>query len=133
MPQSGCIDPRFLDLGFSWMRVVSFTPRQLNTPRIGGRLCPKVVLDSTETLAPNVCGGHFLYSIEQQCYYRPKHALFDGSNKCMEYVTRHGNIWSRLFLTIPGFSLQAARSWIEANFQKRECTHFIPSPKDEHR
>lgn len=27
----------------------------------------------------------------------------------------------------------AARSWIEATFQKRECVKFIPSPKDEHR
>ncbi|KAG8245247.1 hypothetical protein J6590_005560 [Homalodisca vitripennis] len=26
----------------------------------------------------------------------------------------------------------AARSWIEATFQKRECVKFIPSPKDEH-
>jgi len=30
-------------------------------------------------------------------------------------------------------SLQAARCWIEANFQKRECAKFVPSPKDEHR
>ncbi|XP_069671775.1 transient receptor potential cation channel trpm isoform X1 [Periplaneta americana] len=28
---------------------------------------------------------------------------------------------------------KAARCWIEANFQKRECVKFIPSPKDEHR
>ncbi|RZF35308.1 hypothetical protein LSTR_LSTR003748 [Laodelphax striatellus] len=27
----------------------------------------------------------------------------------------------------------AARSWIEATFQKRECVRFIPSSKDEHR
>ncbi|XP_021919467.1 transient receptor potential cation channel trpm isoform X2 [Zootermopsis nevadensis] len=28
---------------------------------------------------------------------------------------------------------KAARCWIEANFQKRECIRFVPSPKDEHR
>jgi hypothetical protein len=27
---SGCIDPHFLDLGTSWKRVISFTPRPLN-------------------------------------------------------------------------------------------------------
>uniref|UniRef100_A0A0A9YDY3 Transient receptor potential cation channel trpm n=1 Tax=Lygus hesperus TaxID=30085 RepID=A0A0A9YDY3_LYGHE len=27
----------------------------------------------------------------------------------------------------------AARSWIEATFQKRECIKFIPNPKDDHR
>jgi hypothetical protein len=28
---SGCIDPHFLDLGTSWRKVVSFTPRPLYT------------------------------------------------------------------------------------------------------
>ncbi|XP_033608000.1 transient receptor potential cation channel trpm isoform X2 [Cryptotermes secundus] len=28
---------------------------------------------------------------------------------------------------------KAARSWIEANFQKRECIKFVPSPKDDNR
>jgi hypothetical protein len=29
---SGCIDPHFLDVGTSWRRLVSFTPRQFYLP-----------------------------------------------------------------------------------------------------
>lgn len=28
-------------------------------------------------------------------------------------------------------SQRTARSWIEANFQKRECIKFVPSPRNE--
>jgi len=33
----------------------------------------------------------------------------------------------------PAAKKAAARCWIEANFQKRECVQFVPSPKDENR
>ncbi|PNF30784.1 hypothetical protein B7P43_G06168, partial [Cryptotermes secundus] len=33
----------------------------------------------------------------------------------------------------PAAKKVAARSWIEANFQKRECIKFVPSPKDDNR
>jgi hypothetical protein len=33
--ESGCIDPRFLYLGTSWRRVVSFTPLPRNPPGEG--------------------------------------------------------------------------------------------------
>jgi hypothetical protein len=52
---SGCIDPRFLDLGTSWRRMVSFTPRSLypceSVPGIhciGGWLDPIAGLDDME-------------------------------------------------------------------------------------
>ena len=31
----------------------------------------------------------------------------------------------------PHISQRTARSWIEANFQKRECIKFVPSPRNE--
>jgi hypothetical protein len=65
---SGCIDPRFLDLGTSWRWVVSFTPlplyprvksplypldRRLGEPqRLSGRYVEAKVLDSTGTRTP---------------------------------------------------------------------------------
>jgi hypothetical protein len=52
---SGCIDPHFLDLGTSWRRMVSFTPRPLNprgkSPRyhwIRGWVDPRAGLDDVE-------------------------------------------------------------------------------------
>ncbi|XP_037034801.1 transient receptor potential cation channel trpm isoform X3 [Bradysia coprophila] len=36
--------------------------------------------------------------------------------------------WGLINITVPR---HAPRSWIEANFQKRDCVKFIPNPKDE--
>jgi hypothetical protein len=54
---SGCIDPRFLDLGTSWSWVVNFTPRQLYPPApivYEARWVPEQVLAAWrgEDLAP---------------------------------------------------------------------------------
>ncbi|XP_063221522.1 transient receptor potential cation channel trpm isoform X3 [Bacillus rossius redtenbacheri] len=40
---------------------------------------------------------------------------------------------SRIFLLEQRMRRNTARSWVEANFQKRECIKFIPSPRDESR
>jgi hypothetical protein len=54
---NGCIDPRFLDLGTSWRRVVSFTPRLLypserasGTHWIGDLVGPRVGLDDVKKI-----------------------------------------------------------------------------------
>ncbi|KAJ4434618.1 hypothetical protein ANN_23180 [Periplaneta americana] len=55
----------------------------------------------------------------------------DHCNQDEDY-TRTSDCFDDIF-ALTTLLTKAARCWIEANFQKRECVKFIPSPKDEHR
>jgi hypothetical protein len=96
---SGCIEPRLLDLGTSWRRVVSFTPRPLysggKSPqyqldrRLGGPHC-RSGHGEVNILAPPRLKIRFLgRPARSQSLYRPSYARFPIRGRSKNISLRH--------------------------------------------